>query len=46
LKRVIQRELGDSIALAILEGNVAEGDTVTVDAEAGDFTVSTVASVV
>jgi ATP-dependent Clp protease ATP-binding subunit ClpB len=41
LKRVIQRELGDSIALAILEGNVAEGDTVTVDAEAGDFTVST-----
>jgi ATP-dependent Clp protease ATP-binding subunit ClpB len=45
LKRVIQRELGDRIALAILEGNVAEGDTVTVDGESGDFTVSVAAAV-
>jgi ATP-dependent Clp protease ATP-binding subunit ClpB len=45
LKRVIQRELGDSIALAILEGNVSEGDIVTVDEEAGEFTVRTAAAV-
>ncbi|CAN5233732.1 hypothetical protein BH18ACT4_BH18ACT4_07690 [soil metagenome] len=32
LKRVIQRELGDRLANAILDGTVAEGDTVTVDA--------------
>jgi ATP-dependent Clp protease ATP-binding subunit ClpB len=31
LKRVIQREIGDRAAIAILEGNVSEGDTVTVD---------------
>jgi ATP-dependent Clp protease ATP-binding subunit ClpB len=31
LKRVIQREIGDRAAIAILEGNVAEGDTITVD---------------
>jgi ATP-dependent Clp protease ATP-binding subunit ClpB len=33
LKRVIQREIGDRLATAILDGRVAEGDTVTVDAE-------------
>jgi ATP-dependent Clp protease ATP-binding subunit ClpB len=33
LKRVIQRELADALAMAILDGKVAEGDTVTVDAE-------------
>jgi len=32
LKRVIQREIGDRVALAILEGKVVEGDTVTIDA--------------
>jgi ATP-dependent Clp protease ATP-binding subunit ClpB len=32
LKRVIQREIADTLALAILEGTYGEGDTVTVDA--------------
>jgi ATP-dependent Clp protease ATP-binding subunit ClpB len=31
LKRVVQRELGDRLATAILEGKVNEGDAVTVD---------------
>jgi ATP-dependent Clp protease ATP-binding subunit ClpB len=31
LKRLIQREVGDTAALAILAGTFAEGDTVTVD---------------
>ncbi|MEJ5254638.1 MAG: AAA family ATPase [Acidimicrobiales bacterium] len=35
LKRVIQRELGDRLALALLEGRYSEGDTVTVDVDAG-----------
>jgi ATP-dependent Clp protease ATP-binding subunit ClpB len=39
LKRVIQRELGDRIALAILEGHAVEGDTISVDGSNGDFTV-------
>ena len=30
LKRLIQREIGDRLALAILEGSYVEGDTVTV----------------
>ncbi|MDB5066800.1 MAG: ClpB protein, partial [Chloroflexi bacterium] len=33
LKRLIQRRLQDPIAMAILEGRVREGDTVSVDAE-------------
>jgi len=33
LKRVIQRELGDRIALAVLEGTFAEGSTVLVDVD-------------
>jgi ATP-dependent Clp protease ATP-binding subunit ClpB len=32
LKRVIQREIGDRAALLILDGNVADGGTLTVDA--------------
>jgi ATP-dependent Clp protease ATP-binding subunit ClpB len=32
LKRVIQREVGDALAVKLLEGTVAEGATVTVDA--------------
>jgi ATP-dependent Clp protease ATP-binding subunit ClpB len=36
LKRVIQREIGDRLALALLDGRFAEGDTVTVDVEGGD----------
>ena len=40
LKRVIQRELGDRLALALLEGSFGEGDTVTVDVdEQGEFTI-------
>ncbi len=34
LKRVIQRELGDRIALAVLEGRFPEGSTVLVDIDA------------
>jgi ATP-dependent Clp protease ATP-binding subunit ClpB len=40
LKRVIQREIGDRLAIEILEGKVTEGDTVTVDAVGDDLTVS------
>ena len=36
LKRVIQREIGDRLALALLDGQFAEGGTVTVDVEGGD----------
>ncbi|MGI8663255.1 MAG: ATP-dependent Clp protease ATP-binding subunit [Acidimicrobiales bacterium] len=39
LKRVIQRELGDRLARGILEGTVAEGDTVTVDVVDGSLSV-------
>jgi ATP-dependent Clp protease ATP-binding subunit ClpB len=34
LKRVIQRELADPIALAVLQGDYADGDTIEVDAVA------------
>jgi ATP-dependent Clp protease ATP-binding subunit ClpB len=37
LKRVIQRELQDPLALAILEGRFGEGDTVRVDAVDGQM---------
>ena len=37
LKRVIQRELGDTLAVQILDGKLAEGDTVTVDAVDGEL---------
>ena len=33
LKRVIQREIQNPLALAILEGNYADGDTIRVDAD-------------
>jgi ATP-dependent Clp protease ATP-binding subunit ClpB len=33
LKRVIQRHVADPLAMLVLEGKVAEGGTVTVDAE-------------
>jgi ATP-dependent Clp protease ATP-binding subunit ClpB len=33
LKRLIQREIGDRVAMALLDGEVVEGDTVTVDAD-------------
>jgi ATP-dependent Clp protease ATP-binding subunit ClpB len=35
LKRVIQRELADKLAMQLLDGKIAEGDTVTVDAVDG-----------
>jgi ATP-dependent Clp protease ATP-binding subunit ClpA len=35
LRRVLQRELEDPLALALLEGNFPEGATVTVDEEDG-----------
>jgi len=39
LKRVIQREIGDRLALALLEGDFNDGDTVTVDADDGQVTL-------
>jgi ATP-dependent Clp protease ATP-binding subunit ClpB len=40
LKRVIQREIADKLALALLEGTYGEGDTVVVDATAdGELTL-------
>ena len=40
LKRVIQRELGDRLAMALLEGSFADGDTVKVDATDGELVFS------
>ena len=41
LKRVIQREIGDRLALLVLEGKVADGATVTVDAsDQGEITLT------
>jgi ATP-dependent Clp protease ATP-binding subunit ClpB len=40
LKRVIQRRLLDRLALEILDGTVRDGDTVIVDANAGDLTIT------
>ncbi len=40
LKRVIQRQLVDKLALKILEGEFSEGDLVQVDAEDGELTFS------
>jgi ATP-dependent Clp protease ATP-binding subunit ClpB len=39
LKRVIQREIGDPAAVLLLEGKVADGDTITVDVADGVLTV-------
>jgi ATP-dependent Clp protease ATP-binding subunit ClpB len=38
LKRVIQKQLVDKLALRLLEGEFAEGDTVSVDAADGELT--------
>ena len=38
LKRVIQKQLVDKLALRLLEGEFAEGDAVRVDAEDGELT--------
>ena len=39
LKRVIQREVGDHLAIEILEGRVADGTTVTIDADGDDIVI-------
>ncbi|WP_432508873.1 ATP-dependent chaperone ClpB [Kineococcus auxinigenes] len=39
LRRLVQREIGDRLARAILSGEVRDGDTVEVDVENRDFTV-------
>ncbi|WP_432572385.1 ATP-dependent chaperone ClpB [Kineococcus sp. SYSU DK005] len=39
LRRLVQREIGDRLAKAILSGGVRDGDTVEVDVEDGGFTV-------
>ena len=39
LKRLIQKTIADAAALLILEGKVAEGGTIVVDADDGKFTV-------
>jgi ATP-dependent Clp protease ATP-binding subunit ClpB len=40
LKRVIQREVADPLASLLLEGEVADGDTVVVDAGDGEVTLT------
>ena len=40
LKRLIQKEIADRLAIALLEGTFAEGDTVKVDANRGEITLS------
>ena len=40
LKRLIQQQVGDRLAMSILEGKLAEGDTVTLDVADGDFVVT------
>ena len=42
LKRVIQRQLIDKLALKLLEGEFREGDSVEVDAEGGELTFAQV----
>jgi ATP-dependent Clp protease ATP-binding subunit ClpB len=39
LKRVIQREIGDRAAMAILEGKIGDGDTLTVDIGQDDYII-------
>jgi ATP-dependent Clp protease ATP-binding subunit ClpB len=39
LKRVIQRQLADELAMRLLDGKITEGDTVTVDGEGDRLTI-------
>jgi ATP-dependent Clp protease ATP-binding subunit ClpB len=39
LKRVIQREVGDKLAIEILEGRLGDGATVTLDADGDDIAI-------
>ena len=41
LKRVIQKQLADRLALALLQGELREGDTATVDVVAGELALQT-----
>jgi ATP-dependent Clp protease ATP-binding subunit ClpB len=41
LKRVIQREISDRLATAILDGTISEGDHITVDADAEQLIIRT-----
>ena len=40
LKRLIQKQVGDRLAMALLEGKVGDGDTVTLGVADGDFALS------
>ncbi len=40
LKRLIQRQIGDKVAMMVLEGKLADGDSVTVDATDGHLVIS------
>ena len=40
LKRLIQRAIGDPLAIAMLEGRYVDGDTVTVDGRAATATTT------
>ena len=40
LKRLLQQRIGDQLAIALLEGRYAEGDTVVVDAAEGEIVLS------
>jgi ATP-dependent Clp protease ATP-binding subunit ClpB len=42
LKRVIQREVENRIALGILEGTIREGDTIEIDARDGKLVIEPV----
>jgi ATP-dependent Clp protease ATP-binding subunit ClpB len=42
LRRVIQKQLVDRLALALLEGKLREGDEVTIDARDGELALDTV----
>ena len=44
LRRVIQKQLTDRLALALLQGEIGEGDTVTVDAAEGELVLETSSS--
>jgi ATP-dependent Clp protease ATP-binding subunit ClpB len=39
LKRVLQRQVADRLAAALLEGRIADGDAVAVDADGDDLTL-------
>ncbi len=44
LRRVIQKQLTDRLALALLQGEIGEGDTVTVDAADGELVLESEAA--